>query len=279
MAKKNSINVQGTDITFINIKSEDYISLTDITKGFPDGKQLVPRWIRNKDTIEFLGVWEKLNNGNFQVVEFDNLYEAAGKNRFSLSIKRWVETTEAIGFKMKRVGKSPATFAHKDIALGFIYWLNPAFQLYFIKEFQRLKKAEAKEQAEALDWNLKRTLTKINYKIHTDAIKENLIPTRISAKGIIYANEADILNVALFGKTSKVWRTKNPKLKGNMRDYATAEQLLVLANLEAINAELISAGLSQDERALRLNEAAINQMKSLISSSSVQQLPNYGKDV
>ena len=275
MAKrKGSLTVQGVAITFVSIENEDYISLTDITKGFPDGKQLVPRWIRNKDTIEFLGVWEKLYNADFQVVEFDNLYQEAGKNSFSLSIKRWVETTNAIGFKVKRVGKSPATFAHKDIALGFIYWLSPPFQLYFIKEFQRLKHIEAQDQQDALDWNLKRVLSKINYTVHTDAVKEKLIPPRIQkGQGFVYAGEADILNVAVFGMTAKMWRKDNPKAKGNIRDYATHEQLLVLANLEAANAVLMRMDIDKDERVSILNEEAIKQMKSLLSSPSLPKLP------
>ncbi len=276
MAKKKTINVQGTEISFISISEEDYISLTDITKGFPDGKQLVPRWIRNKDTIEFLGVWEKLNNTNFQVIEFDNLYQEAGKNSFSLSVKRWIETTGAIGFQTKRIGRSPATYAHKDIALGFIYWLSPPFQLYFIKEFQRLKQEEATKNQEALDWNLKRVLSKMNYTVHTDAIKEKLIPPRLKKEhhGFVYAGEADILNVAVFGITAKMWRSSNPKKKGNIRDYATHQQLLVLSNLEAANAVLIRMKVDKYERVQILNEEAIEQMKSLLSSPSRKSLPS-----
>jgi len=277
MAKKQSkIIVKGTEIALLSINDDDYISLSDITKSFPDGKQLVPRWIRNRDTLEFLGVWEKLYNPNFQVVEFDNLYAESGKNSFSLSIKRWLETTNAIGFKSTRIGKVPATFAHKDIALGFCYWLSPAFQLYLIKEFQRLKATESRD----LDWNLKRALTKINYKIHTDSIKENLIPPKLEkGQGFIYAGEADVLNVAVFGMTAKMWRDKYKDAKGNIRDFATPEQLLVLANLEAVNAELIRLKLSEDERSEVLNRAAIKQMQSLITSPNLQQLPNVGKEL
>lgn len=277
MPKKKTITVKGAEIKIEVIGEEDYISLTDITKNFPDGKQLVPRWIRNRDTLEFLGVWEKLNNTNFQVIEFDNLYAESGNNRFSLSVKRWVETTGGIGLKQKRVGRSPATFAHRDIALGFCYWLSPPFQLYVIKEFQRLKLKEAQENQDALEWNLKRSLTKMNYKVHTDAIKEELIPPRIpKGVGVVYANEADVLNVAVFGITAKFWKLQNPKLKGNIRDHASTEQLLVLANLEAVNAELIRMKLTQDERIDILNQAAIKHMTSLLSSSSFSKL-NSGK--
>jgi hypothetical protein len=273
MAKRKTLTVEGAEVNFFTIEKQDYISLTDITRKFPDGKQLVPRWIRNRDTLEFLGVWEKLYNQDFQVIEFDNLYAESGKNSFSMSIKRWIETTGAIGFKSKRVGKSPATFAHKDIALGFIYWLSPPFQLYFIKEFQRLKEIEAQEEIQALDWNLKRTLSKLNYTVHTDAIKEELIPPRLrKGQGFIYAGEADILNVAVFGITAKMWRVKNETTKGNIRDYATPEQLLVLSNLEAVNAELLRMKLSEDERTDILNQAAIKQMKSLLSSPSLKKL-------
>lgn len=278
MADKKTINVKGGEIKIEVIGDEEYISITDITSQFPDGKQLVPRWIRNKDTLEFLSVWEKLHNPNFQVVEFDNLYAESGKNSFSLSVKRWVETTSAIGIKRKRIGRVPALFAHRDIALGFCYWLSPPFQLYVLKEFQRLKIEESQEREKALDWSLKRTLSKINYSIHADAIKEKLIPPRMEkGQGFIYAGEADILNVAVFGMTAKMWRTGNKDKKGNIRDFATPEQLLVMSNLEAVNAELIRMGLSQDERADILNLAAIKQMKSLVSSPSLPQLPDGEK--
>lgn len=281
MAKKKTLTVQGVEINFYAEKEEDFISLTDITKKFPDGKQLVPRWLRNRDTLEFLGVWEKLNNPDFQVVEFDNLYKQSGKNRFSISVKRWIKTTNAIGLQPKRVGKSPATFAHRDIALAFCYWLSPPFQLYLIKEFQRLKKIEVEQEKEALEWSLKRILSKINYTIHTDAIKENLVPPILTGrnKGIVYASEADILNVAVFGLTAKEWRLQYPKTKGNIRDNASHLQLLVLANLEATNAEFIRMGLSQDERIVVLNKAAIKQMTSLINSPSLSQLPGAYKEL
>ena len=275
MAKRKTLVVNDAEINFFSIEEEDYISITDITKTFPDGKQLVPRWIPNKDTLEFLSVWEKLNNKDFQVVEFDNLYAEAGKNSFSLSIKRWVEKTGAIGFQQKRIGRVPALFAHKDIAMGFCYWLSPPFQLYIIKEFQRLKLKEAEEAKETLEWTVRRTLAKVNYRIHTDAVQKHLMPPVLSKKkgGIVYASEADILNIALFGMTAKEWRLQNTDKKGNIRDHATGEQLLVLSNLENINAEFIKIGLTQDERLERLNEIAIYQIQVLTVPDDIKNLP------
>lgn len=275
MAKRKTLIVNDAEINFFSIEEEDYISITDITKTFPDGKQLVPRWIRNKDTLEFLGVWEKLNNKDFQVLEFDNLYAEAGKNSFSLSIKRWTERTGAIGFQQKRIGRVPALFAHKDIAMGFCYWLSPPFQLYVIKEFQRLKIKEAEEAKEAIEWTVRRTLAKVNYRIHTDAVKKHLMPPILNAKkgGMVYASEADILNLALFGMTAKDWRLHNTDKKGNIRDHATGEQLLVLSNLENINAEFIKIGLTQDERLDRLNEIAIYQIQVLTVPNDIKGLP------
>lgn len=275
MAKRNTIKIKGKEITVLSDKKEDYISLTDITKNFPDGKFLVPRWLRNKDTLEFLGTWEKMYNPQFRVIEFDNLLEQSGRNRFSLSISRWKEATGAIGFKLKR-GRGASTFAHKDIALGFCYWLSPPFQLYLIKEFQRLKTKEAEEQEQTLIWSVKRLISKLNYKLQTDAIKKNLIPARISNNpkkhGIIYASEADVINVALFGLTAKQWRMQNPSKKGNMRRYASGLQLLVLSNLESYNAQLIKDRLSQDERVEKLNEMAINQLEVLVDIDIIKKL-------
>ncbi len=281
MAKNKIIKVQGREISFVTFGEEDYISLTDITTSFPDGKFLVPRWLRNRDTLEFLGVWEKLNNPDFRVIEFDNLYAESGHNRFSLSISRWMETTGAIGFQLRK-GKGANTYAHRDIALGFCYWLSPPFQLYVIKEFQRLKKIEAEEHKEALEWNLKRTLSKVNYRIHTEVIKETLVPPRLfnrpKMEGIVYASEADVLNMAVFGMTAKEWRLQNPTLKGNIRDHSTESQLLVLANLESHNAQFIKEGLSQDERLAKLNEIAIYQMQILANVPSLKALsPPEGK--
>jgi hypothetical protein len=274
MASKKDIQVQGKTISLIT-HAEDYLSLTDIDAAFDGGGSHIENWMRNRNTVEFLGVWEKVHNPDFNSVEFDGIFAQTGLNRFKLSVKRWKESTNAIGITA-RAGKQGGTYAHPDIAFNFAYWLSPTFQVYISKEFQRLKKQEAEEKQGALEWNLKRLLTKINYTIHTDAIKETLIPPRLaqnSASGLVYAGEADILNVALFGMTAKQWRSQNPESKGNVRDYASTEQLLVLANLEAINAELIRQGLSQDERVIRLNEAAITQMRSILASSSIGRLP------
>lgn len=247
-------------------------ALLIIAKKIGEPRIIIQNWMRTRNSIEFLGTWEVMHNPEFKRIEFDAFLFEAGGNSFSMSPSKWISTTNAKGI-FSRAGRNGGTYAHRDLALGFCYWISPPFQLYIIKEFQRLKRLETQANKEALEWNLNRVLTKINYRIHTDAIKEVLIPKRITTKGIVYANEADILNVALFGKTAKMWRTENPTLKGNIRDYATTEQLLVLANLEAINAELISAGLREEARFNRLNEAAINQMQSLLSSPSIKQLP------
>ncbi len=268
------ITVQGIDINILSIREDDYISLTDITAKFPDGKFLVPRWLRNRDTLEFLGVWEKLNNPNFKVIEFDNLYAESGHNRFSMSVTRWVEETNAIGFKLKK-GKGGHSYAHKDIALGFCYWLSPPFQLYVINEFQRLKKAEAQETRQELDWNLRRTLAKVNYRIHTEAVKLYLLPPKLGnskLEGLYYASEADLLNLAVFGMTAKDWRLQNPETKGNLRDNASTEQLLVISNLENLNAEFIRQGLTKEQRLERLNEIAIYQMELLLDVPAMKHL-------
>lgn len=278
--KKKSITVQGTEIKLFIQKEEDYISLTDIAKRVNERSEIViQNWLRNRDTVEFLGVWEQLHNTNFKHIEFDVFRSQAGLNSFVLSPKQWIEKTGAIGLQSKP-GRYGGTYAHRDIALAFCYWISPPFQLYVIKEFQRLKKIETQERQDSLEWNVKRLLTKINYSIHTDAIKEKLIPPRLAQSkmsGLVYAAEADILNLALFGMTAKDWRSQYPDAKGNIRDQATTEQLLVLANLEAINAELIRQGLSQDERVVRLNEAAITQMRSILASSSLTKLPPTDK--
>jgi len=276
MAKSSkSITVQGGEIMLLPQRGqEDYISLTDIMKKFDDEFSIYS-WMRNRNTVEFLGVWEQLHNPDFKGNEFVTFKNEAGANNFNLTPQKWIKATGAIGMVVKSGRYGGGTFAHRDIAINFCSWLSPTFQLYLIKEFQRLKEIEAQERQDALEWNIKRFLTKINYTIHTDAIKETLIPPRLaqnSASGLVYAGEADILNVALFGVTAKQWRTQNPQAKGNIRDSATTEQLLVLANLEAINAELIRQGLSQDERVIRLNEAAITQMRSILASSSIGKL-------
>ncbi len=265
------INVKGTEITIVSKNDEDYISLTDMARAFEDSEQLIKNWLQNKNTIEFLSVWEKINNPSFNLVEFHQIKTEIGLNRFIMSAKKWTEKTNGIGL-IAKAGRYGGTYAHKDIAFEFGTWLSPEFKLYLIKEFQRLKEQE--NDLQKLDWQVKRTLTKINYQIHTDAIKANLIPPKISKQqvGIIYASEADVLNKALFGLTAKEWRTANQKNNGNIRDYATAQQLVVLANLESLNAMLIQQGLEQKDRLETLNNIAISQMLSLTQNPSVKKL-------
>jgi len=265
------IDVQGKSITIISVHKEDYISLTDMVKDIDNGLALIEKWLRNKNTIEFLGIWEEMYNPGFNSPEFEGIKNQAGLNRFILSVKQWVEKTNSIGVVAK-AGRYGGTFAHRDIAFEFATWISPQFKLYLIKEFQRLKIDENKRLK--LDWNLQRTISKINYRIHTDAIKENLIPPELSKIQInnIYASEADLLNMALFGKTAKEWRDKNPGKEGNIRDDATLEQLVVLSNLESINSVLIHQCLSQSERLLQLNTIAITQMKSLVENLNVKKL-------
>ena len=271
MAKKKNkiIEVQGTKVRWIVVDGEDYISLTDISKGADDGDGAIERWLRNKNTLDFLGVWEHLYNPNFNSLEFEGIMREAGVNRFSLSVKKWQERANAIGIFAK-AGRYGGTYAHQDIAFEFGSWLSPIFKLYLIKEFQRLKVAEN----QSLEWNLKRDLAKINYQLHTQAIKKNLIPPRIKKKiqGLFYASEADVLNLALFGMTAKEWRTQNPEKTGNMRDEATVEQLIVLVNLQNINAFLIKSKTPQAERLEQLNKIAIQQMENLMKNMSVKRL-------
>ncbi|WP_310438550.1 MULTISPECIES: KilA-N domain-containing protein [unclassified Sphingobacterium] len=245
--------------------------MTDMTSSFREGSGLIGKWISNKNTLEYLGIWEKINNSNFNYPEFGVIGQEAGTNRFIMSVGQWVERTQATGMLVK-AGRYGGTFAHKDIAFHFAMWLSPEFQIYLVTEFQRLKDEENNRLK--LDWNLQRTLAKVNYHIHTDAIKENLIPKEITKQqaGLVYATEADLLNTALFGTTAKEWRESNPNLKGNMRDDATIEQLVVLSNLESINALLIQQGLSQSDRLIELNKVAITQMKSLMESGAVKKL-------
>lgn len=263
MNKNREIQVLDKEI---HINESDYFSLTDIAryKNPLEPKEAVRNWLRRKDTIEYLGLWEQLNNPNFKGVEFDAFKNQAGTNAFTLSPERWIEKTSAIGLTTKRGKYNSGTYAHKDIALQFASWISPEINLYIIKEFQRLK---TNEQAQ-LGWNVKRELSKINYKIHTDAIKENIVPT-LSEKqaNFIYASEADLLNVALFGKTASEWRKGNPTLKGNIRDYATMEQLICLSNMENINAYLIEQKKSQSERIIELNRIAIKQMQVLMNNN------------
>jgi hypothetical protein len=276
--KKSQITVQGTAISIVSQKSEDYLCLTDIAR-FKDPKRtdyLIGNWLRNRNTIEYLGIWEKLHNSGFNPIEFDGIKTQAGLNSFLLTAKQWIEKTGAIGL-LSKPGRYGGTFAHKDIAFEFASWISVEFKLYLIKEFQRLKEDE--NQRLSLAWSLNRTLAKLNYRIHTDAIKEHLIPPTVTAAqaSITYANEADVLNIALFGKTAKQWREANPELDGNMRDHATIEQLLVLANIEGMNAEFIRMELSQGDRLKRLNEIAIRQLQTLLARSDVKRLGNGGE--
>ena len=272
-AGKATIEVQGTAITVLNQATNDYISLTDIAKHKePDrSDHVIQNWMRNRNTIEFLGVWERLNNAVFKPLEFEGFKNRAGLNSFVLTPRQWIDATNAIGL-ISKSGRYGGTYAHKDIAFEFASWISVEFKLYLIKEFQRLKEDESHRLS--LAWNLNRTLSKLNYRIHTDAIKTHLIPATVtpSQAAITYANEADMLNVALFGHTAKQWREANPKLEGNMREYATIEQLLVLANIEGMNAELIHMGLSQGERLKRLNAIAIRQMQVLTATPAIKQL-------
>ena len=272
--KKNTIlSVQNLSIAMLKVGKEDFISLTDIArnKNPAEPKDVVKNWMRSRSTLEFLGLWEQLNNPDFKGVDFDSLLFEAGSNSFTLSPQKWIETTNAKGI-ISKSGRYGGTFAHKDIAFEFASWVNAGFKLYLIKEFQRLKEDE--NERLQLNWNLQRTLAKVNYRIHTDAIKENLIPKVLDKTQInfIYANEADILNIALFGKTAKQWRDENPDTKGNIRDEATIEQLVVLSNMESINAVFIGQELPQTERLIALNKMAISQMKSLLNSSTIKKL-------
>jgi KilA-N domain len=273
MAKTTVINVKGIGIATLQHHGEDYISLTDIAreKNANEPKDVVKNRMRSKTTIEFLGIWEQLNNPNFKGVEFDTFLYEAGSNAFTLSPSKWIENTNAIGI-LSKSGNNGGTFAHRDIAFEFASWISAGFKLYLIKEFQRLK-AEENNRLQ-LGWNLRRTLAKINYRIHTDAIKENLIPQLLTKKNAaaVYANEADLLNMALFGKTAGQWRQANPHAEGNIRDHATIEQLVVLSNMESINALLIGQGLSQGERLLQLNGVAIAQMRSLVNATGIKKL-------
>jgi hypothetical protein len=270
----NKIIVKNIPISFISRKEDDYISLTDIAR-YRDSERsdyIVQNWLRRRSVIEFLGLWEQLNNPNFKSIEFDGFKNEAGSNGFSMTPKRWIDSTGAIGIMTKLGRYGGGTYAHKDIALEFASWISPEFKLYLIKEFQRLKVEEAKR--EALSWNVKRMLTKVNYKIHTDAIKQHIIPSKLDRHSIdmIYASEADVLNMAIFGMTAKDWRDRNLNKEGNIRDYSTVEQLVVLSNLESLNAEFIRQGLPQGERLQKLNEIAIYQMTSLINNQTIHKL-------
>ena len=255
------ITVQNTSVMIISINKNDYISLTDIAKyKSDDPTAVIGNWMRNRNTIEYLGIWESLYNPNFKPLEFEGFKKEAGLNAFTLSPQKWINTTAAIGI-ISKSGRYGGTFAHKDIAFKFASWISVEFELYIVKEFQRLKEEEQKQ----IGWTAKRELSKINYHIHTDAITTNLIPIELTPQQVsfIYANEADILNVALFGTTAKQWREANPELKGNIRDYATINELICLSNMESLNAVFIDEGLTQRERLIKLNQIAIQQMKIL----------------
>lgn len=273
MAKNKRITVQNVDIVLYENNQQDYISLTDIAR-YKDAEHtdsIIQNWMRNRNTVELLGFWETIYNPDFKPLEFEGFRKQAGLNSFVLTPKRWIESTNAIGVVSKS-GRYGGTFAHKDIALEFASWISIEFKLFVIKEFQRLKDEESNRNQ--LEWSVQRTISKINYRIHTDAIQESLIPNEITPKqaSIIYANEADLLNVALFGITAKEWREANPETKGNIRDQTTIEQLVVLSNMESINALLIKQGLTQKERLIQLNHTAISQMKSLLANNNLKKL-------
>jgi hypothetical protein len=265
----STITVENTSVTILKENNEDYISLTDMVKPIYNGTALIEKWLRNKNTIEFLGIWEELYNPDFNSPEFEGIKNQAGLNRFVLSVKQWVEKTNSTGITAK-AGRYGGTYAHKDIAFEFASWVSPKFKLYLLKEFQRLKEEEQNQWK----WSAKRELTKVNYLIHTDAIKEHLIPKSISKKkaSVIYASEADVLNVALFGKTAKEWREEYPESKGNIRDHAHLNELICLSNLENINALLINENMKQSERLIKLNQIAIKQMTLLKTIGARPQL-------
>ena len=254
------ISVNDHEITVINMSDEDYISLTDMVRNIDNGSALIEKWLRNKNTIEFLGIWEEIYNPAFDRDEYTVIMSEAGLNRFVMSVKQWSERTKSKGV-IAKAGRYGGTYAHKDIAFEFATWISPRFKLYLIKEFQKLKEEEQK----LLGWSAKRELAKVNYRIHTDAIKQNLIPETLSKSQInfVYANEADVLNVALFGKTAREWRAEDPDKKGNMRDYASITELICLSNMENINSVLINDGMSQSDRLVKLNKIAIQQMMIL----------------
>lgn len=265
------IKVLSKEIAFYSQQDADYICLTDMAR-YKDAERtdyIIQNWLRNRNTIEFLGIWEQLNNPDFKPIEFDGFRKQAGLNSFTLTAKRWIEATNAIGIVSKS-GRYGGTYAHKDIAFEFASWISVEFKLYLIKEFQRLKEEERKQ----LGWDIKRNLTKINYRIHTDAVKENLIPPKLTPRqtNLIYASEADVLNMALFGMTAKEWRDSHPGEKGNIRDYANVSQLVCLSNLENLNALFIQEKTPQAERLRKLNQIAIQQMKLLTDDSRIKQL-------
>ncbi len=267
------LNVKGKEISIYSKGEKDYICITDIAR-YKDSQRtdyIIQNWLRNRNTIEFLGIWEQINNPDFKPIEFDGFRKQAGLNSFTLTAKQWIGKTNAIGLVSKS-GRYGGTFAHKDIAFEFATWISVELKLYLIKEFQRLKEDENVRLR--LEWNLQRTLAKINYRIHTDAIKEKIIPAELTKEQIqmVYASEADLLNMALFGITAKQWRDVNPSQDGNIRDYASIEQLVVLSNLESVNSVLIHQGFNQSQRLQQLNRIAIMQMKSLVGNKELKKL-------
>ena len=270
-ARISTIEVQGTAIAIVSSSDYDFISLTDMAKKFGDDS-LIYNWMRNRNTLELIGIWEKIHNPDFKGLEFETFRKQAGLNSFSLTPRKWIDATGAIGFQSRAGRYGGGTYAHKDIAFEFGSWLSPEFKLYLIKEFQRLKDEE--NDRLKLGWNLQRTLAKINYRIHTDAVRETLIPPAVTRQqaALVYAREADVLNVALFGQTARQWRDSNPGADGNIRDHAPLEQLVVLTNLESLNSVLIRQGLSQPERLRKLNEIAISQMRTLLADSNIKRL-------
>lgn len=271
--KNEKINVNGTEITIFQKEQNDYISLTDIAryKNPHEPKDVVKNWMRSKNTIEFLGLWEGLHNPDFKGVEFDLFKNEAGYNSFTLSPQRWIKATNAIGI-ISKSGRYGGTYAHQDIAFEFASWISAEFKLYLIKEFQRLKSDETRRWQ--LEWSVSRTLAKVNYLVHTNAVKEHLIPDDLSRskQRFVYADEADLLNLALFNKTASTWRKEHPDEKGNIRDTATIEQLVVLSNLESFNSELIKEGLDADTRLKKLNQIAIRQMRVMVENKSLKKL-------
>lgn len=267
------MDVKGISVTVTSMNDMDFISLTDMLKA-KDGDFFISDWLRNRNTVEFLGIWEQVHNPMFNYGEFAAIKSQAGLNSYKISVKEWVEKTKAIGLTAK-AGRYGGTYAHKDIAFEFGMWISAEFKIYLIKEFQRLKEAEAQQ----LGWDIRRNLTKINYRIHTDAIKAHLIPAELTAAqtSLIYASEADLLNMALFGQTARQWRDHNPGQNGNIRDEANAAQLVCLANLETLNAHFIQQGLEQGERLRLLNQTAIGQMTLLLADRAVQRLQRSTK--
>lgn len=277
VSKNRTITVQGRSIMIESKRADDYLSLTDIARyrNAEHTDDLIRNWLRNRNTVEFLGIWERLNNPDFNPVEFDGIRMQAGLNSFTLTPKQWIERTSAVGITSK-AGRYGGTYAHKDIAFEFASWISVEFKLYLIKELQRLKIEEAAR--ESREWSLQRTLAKVNYRIHTDAIQDHLIPPELTKAQIqfVYASEADLLNTALFGKTAAEWRRENPRLAGNIRDHATLEQLVVLSNLESLSSVLIQQGLPAPDRLRQLNAIAIVQMRSLLATPTVKRL-THGK--